>query len=137
MRRYLLDTNAAGHYINRRQGVHERARSEVARGNRVGIGMPVLGELWFGVEHSASRDRNVQRLLTAVAGWIVWPYEARAAQEYGRIAAALKRIGRPIQQIDMMIAAIALSLGNCSVITRDSDLSAVPGLVVENWEQPP
>jgi predicted nucleic acid-binding protein len=34
---------------------------------------------------------------------------------------------------DMMIAAIALALGNCTVVTMDTDLSAVPGLTVENW----
>ncbi len=32
------------------------------------------------------------------------------------------------------MAAIAISLGDCSVLTVDSDLSAVPGLAVENWE---
>jgi len=35
MRRCLLDTNAAGHYINRRQGIRERALDEIARGRRV------------------------------------------------------------------------------------------------------
>ncbi len=38
-----------------------------------------------------------------------------------------------MQQIDIMIAAIARSLGNCVVITDDTDLSAVPALRVENW----
>ena len=51
----------------------------------------------------------------------------------GRIAAELRRVGRPIGQNDMMIAAIALTLGNCTVVTTDGDLSAVPGLTVENW----
>jgi tRNA(fMet)-specific endonuclease VapC len=135
MIRYLLDTDAAGHYINRRHGVRERAMAEVGRGNRIGIGigMPVLGELWFGVENSASRDRNLQWLLIAVADWTVWPYETRAAQQYGRIATELKRAGRPIQQIDIMISAIAFSLGNCTVVSSDGDLSAVQGLRVENW----
>jgi hypothetical protein len=45
MRRYLLDTNAAGDYINRRRGIRERAIEEVTRGNRIGICTPVLGEL--------------------------------------------------------------------------------------------
>lgn len=134
MRRFLLDSNAAGHYINRRKGVRERAIAEVARGNRIGICMPVLGELWFGVENSASRDRNAQRLMTAVADWTVWPYESKAAQEYGRIAAELKRTGHPIQQIDIMIAAIAQLLGNCTVVSSDTDFAGVPGLAVENWE---
>lgn len=33
----------------------------------------------------------------------------------------------------MMLAAIALTLRNCSVVSTDSDLAAVPGLAVENW----
>jgi tRNA(fMet)-specific endonuclease VapC len=37
-----------------------------------------------------------------------------------------------MQQIDIQIAAIALSLGNCTV-SADSDLAAVPGLTVEDW----
>ena len=133
MRRYLLDTNAAGHYINRRLGIRERAMSEVARGNRLGICVPVLGELWFGVEASASREQNLQRLLVAVADLTVWPYDSAAAQEYGRIATQLKRSGRTIQQIDMQIAAVALLLGNCTVVSTDRDMTFIAGLAVENW----
>jgi tRNA(fMet)-specific endonuclease VapC len=59
-------------------------------------------------------------------------YLNKAAFEYGRLAAELKRIGRPMQQVDIMIAAIAFSLGNCSLVTADSDLAAVPGLTVES-----
>jgi tRNA(fMet)-specific endonuclease VapC len=32
-----------------------------------------------------------------------------------------------------MIAAIALTLGNCTVVTMDADLAAVPGLTIESW----
>ena len=59
--------------------------------------------------------------------------DAAAAFEYGRLAFELKTIGRPMGQNDIMIAAIALSLGNTTVVTMDTDLSAVPGLTVENW----
>jgi predicted nucleic acid-binding protein len=38
-----------------------------------------------------------------------------------------------MQQVDMMIAAIAFALGNFTVVSADSDLLAVPGLTVENW----
>jgi tRNA(fMet)-specific endonuclease VapC len=38
-----------------------------------------------------------------------------------------------MQSIDIMVAAIALSLGKCTVVSSDNDLSAVPGLSVENW----
>ena len=35
--------------------------------------------------------------------------------------------------LDTGIAAVALTLGNCAVVSKDSDLAAVPGLSVENW----
>jgi tRNA(fMet)-specific endonuclease VapC len=133
MRRYLLDTGIAQGFMNRRQEIIERIDSERHAGNRIGICTPVLGELWSGVEGSASRDRNLQRLRHALSRLIVWPYTNQAAEQFGRIFAELRGMGRPMQQIDIMIAAIARSLGNCSIVTTDSDLSSVPGVAVENW----
>jgi tRNA(fMet)-specific endonuclease VapC len=89
--------------------------------------------LAYRVESSPNRERNMQRLHLALATWKLWPVTQAAAFEYGRIAAELQRIGRPIGQKDMLIAAIALNLGNSTVLTMDTDLSAVPGLTVENW----
>jgi tRNA(fMet)-specific endonuclease VapC len=133
MRRYLLDTGQAGDLISRRRGVDVRVREATLRGDHVGICIPVLGELWAGMELSASRERNVQRLRLALAKLRIWPYDVQAAEEYGRIMAALRRKGVKIQQIDMQIAAIALTIGNCTVVSGDSDLRAVPGLAVETW----
>jgi tRNA(fMet)-specific endonuclease VapC len=133
MRRFLLDTGMAQDFANRRHGVLERADEERHRGNRIGICVPVLGELWSGVEGSSSRDRNAQRLRNALSRLVVWPYSNEAAEAFGRLFAELRRIGRPMQQIDIQIAAIAIGLGNCSVVSADSDLAAVPGLAVENW----
>ena len=133
MTRFLLDTNMAGHYINRRQGVFDRARVEVANGNPIGIGVPVLAELVAGIEHSSSRDRNMKRLKTTLASLRLWPFDSSAAFEYGRIYAELARLGRPIGVVDMMIAAIAMTLGHCKVVSSDSDFLAVPGLKLEDW----
>jgi tRNA(fMet)-specific endonuclease VapC len=38
--------------------------------------------------------------------------------------------------IDVQIAAIALTLGNCTVVTKDSDFAAIPGLAIEDWSIP-
>src|SRR5437763_8354000 len=113
MTRYLLDTGIVGNYINRRSGVFERAQEEVARGNRVGLGIPVLAELYYGIEFSTTRDQNLQRLRHALPRLVIWPFTESAAEEFGRLAAHLKRTGRAMQQIDIMIAAIALTLGRC------------------------
>lgn len=133
VKRYLLDTGIAGDFINRRRGVIARADAARASGFAVGICVPVLAELAYGVEKSDTRDHNLRLLHKGLAALRLWPFEEDAAMEFGRIRAELKRAGRPMQLIDMMIAAIALTLGNCTVVTKDSDFSAIPGLAVENW----
>ena len=133
MTRYLLDSGILGDFIGRRTDVLERARVETARGNRVGTATPVLGELVSGLERSATRDRNMQRLHVALPDLALWPYDEAVAFEFGRLEAELLRVGRPMQTIDIQLTAIARVLGNCVVVTVDGDLSAVPGLKVENW----
>ena len=86
-----------------------------------------------GIERAQNRDRNLQRLRLALASLRVWPFDQDAAFEYGRIYGQLAALGRPIGVVDMMVAAIAMKLSNCTVVTTDSDLHAVPGLTVENW----
>ena len=54
MRRFLLDTGAASDFINRRHGIHSRVGDAVLRGDIVGICVPVLCELWAGIERSAA-----------------------------------------------------------------------------------
>jgi tRNA(fMet)-specific endonuclease VapC len=136
MRRYLLDTGIASDFIHRRRGVDSRVGDAVLRGDIVGICVPVLCELWAGIELSASRDQNIDRMKHALARLRIWPLEVKAGETYGRLYAELRRMGRPMQVIDIQIAAIALWLGNCTVVSKDSDLSAVPGLSVENWATP-
>jgi len=133
MKRYLLDTGIAGLYLDRKRGVFERAEAENAKGNRIGIAGPVLAELAFRAEGSPQRDRNILRIRQALAVWKLWFMDTAAAFEYARIAFELKTIGRAMGQNDICIAAIALSLGNTTVVTMDSDLAAIPGLTIENW----
>jgi tRNA(fMet)-specific endonuclease VapC len=135
MKRFLLDCGIAGDYINDRQGVRKRALMEVANGNRLGMGVPVLAEVRYGIELSVTRERNMERLNRALSSLTLWPFTEEAAAVYARVAADLRRAGRPMQIFDMMAAAIALSLGNCTVVSNDSDLLAIPGLAVENWAQ--
>jgi tRNA(fMet)-specific endonuclease VapC len=132
-RHYLLDTGIAQDYQNGRGEVRERAINACKSGHRVGICVPVLGELWSGVLCSSSRERNLESLRKALATLRIWPYPSEAAEEYGRIFAELRQAGRRIQQVDIQIAAIARTLPNCVLVTKDSDFSAISGLVIENW----
>jgi tRNA(fMet)-specific endonuclease VapC len=133
MKRYLLDTNAAADFIDREPKVVDRVNRERLQGARIGICVPVLAELNYGVENSATRDKNMQRLITGISRLPVWPFDRKAAAEFGRIFADLRRRGKVIGIIDMMTAAIAKTLGNTTIVSTDSDFQAIPGIDVEDW----
>lgn len=136
MRRYLLDTNAVGDWINRRHAVHLRARQARQRGAMLGTCEPVVAELFFGVENSFTRDENRVLLRQSLAGLKCWPLSRAASEEFGRLMAELKQAGRTIGPFDVLIAAIAITLGSCTVVSNDTDMKSIPRLTVENWRDP-
>lgn len=95
-RKYLLDTGPAFDLLFHRRGIRERVREARIRGFRIGIGMPVLGEIIAGVEASATRDANLPVVRRGLSEFVLWPYTDDAAWEYGRLFAELRRIGRPM-----------------------------------------
>jgi tRNA(fMet)-specific endonuclease VapC len=132
MRRYLLDTGIMGDFINHRRGVDTRVDAVRRQGDRIVTCLTVVAELFAGVEGSQSRERNRQRLLLARTP--AWPFDRAAAEEFGRLDAELRRIGRLIGKVHLQIAAIGLTMGNTTVVSADTDPTAVPGLTVENWQ---
>lgn len=137
MNKYLLDSNALNQFIDQRPVFQDRVRKARIRGDRIGTCEPVVAEMYFGLEFSSSKELNIQRLKIALLELRSWPFDRAAAEEYGRVSAVLERLGRRMQTIDMMIAAIALSMGDTVVISSDTDMLAVPGLPVENWATVP
>jgi tRNA(fMet)-specific endonuclease VapC len=131
--RYLLDTGPAMDFLFRRRGVEGRVEEARRGGAKIGICVPVLGEIVGGLEASLSREASWEIARRKLGKLVCWPFERASAYEYGRIFAELKRRGRVIQQVDMQVAAIALTLGSCIVVSNDSDLKVVPGLTIESW----
>src|SRR5262245_20343327 len=123
MKRYILDSGPAFDCMFRRFGVSERMVQMRRAGAKIGIGMPILGEIIAGIEASETRERNWPVFRRSLNMFRLWPFDRRAAFEYGRIQANLKRRGRIIQQVDIQLAAIALTIGDCTVVSSDTDLS--------------
>jgi tRNA(fMet)-specific endonuclease VapC len=133
MTRFLLDSNAVTDLLSRRSPLVERVEEARQLGSQIGTCESVVAELLSGLELSSKPQENIVRLMRGQSRLRVWPFDRRASREYGRIGADLRRRGRPMQVIDMMLAAVAFAQQNCVVVTTDSDLSAVPGLTTVNW----
>ena len=133
MTRYLLDTNAVSDYIFRRRGVYEKARQVRLTGAKLGTCYPVIAELLSGIEYSSTRDSNLVIVNRTIGTFRLWPFEMDESKEYARLYAIMRKAGTTIGAVDLMVAATALTLGKCTVVSSDSDMKRVPGLSVENW----
>ena len=62
----------------------------------------------------------------------VWPIDNSTAILYGIIHYDLKRRGRVLSQVDMMLAALARQM-KVTLVTTDQDFASLPDVPTENW----
>ena len=96
--RYLLDSGPAFDFLFKRKGIHTRVAEVRRKGFKVGICVPVLGEIVGGLEASGSREASWRIVRPRLGKLLCWPYEKPAAYEYGRIFADLKARGRRLRR---------------------------------------
>ena len=67
----------------------------------------------------------------------IWPLEPTLAPVYGNLYLELRKSGRVLSQVDLLLAALARQVG-LTVLTTDRDFEAIPDLKCENWlDSPP
>ena len=105
--------------------------------NTVHICTPVLAELRFGAERlelgrkQADLRAAIDEIESNLYRGRIFAFDIAAAAEYGRLVAKRERMGRRIEQMDALIAAIALTQG-ATLATRDIGDFADLGLEVVN-----
>ena len=131
--RYILDTNMVSYVIKGNIPLVRERLLKVPMAE-VSISAVTEGELRFGV---ARRPEAIQ-LKTAVEEFLlrvdVLPWDSEAARRYGPVRAALEREGKPIGNLDLMIAAHALAT-QAVLVTKDRAFGRVKGLKIEDWSQ--
>ncbi|MBL8470522.1 MAG: type II toxin-antitoxin system VapC family toxin [Rhodocyclaceae bacterium] len=133
---YLLDTNICIHLIQA-SPPQVLARFAGLRQGEVLISAVTYAELCHGVERYGGDDRaRAERALARFAARIpVMPFDTRAAERYGLLAAATRVRRR--DALDRLIAAHALQLGAVLVTNNEADFRDYPGLTLENWVAQP
>ncbi len=128
---HLLDTNIVSDLVRRPQGM-AASRLALVEPAKVCTSLIVASELRYGAEKKGS-ERLSRQLEQVLAGLDILPYATPADFHYGRIRAALQRVGQPIGGNDLLIAAHALALDAVLVTDNVGEFGRVPGLRVENW----
>jgi tRNA(fMet)-specific endonuclease VapC len=129
--RYLLDTNTVSYAI---KGSVPRVRERLRKMpvSDVAISVITEAELRFGVEKYPAATRLkmiVEEFLSIVD---IRPWDSAAARQYAILRAIVEREGRPIGNLDIMIAAHAMALG-AVLVSGDRVFRRVKGLMIEDW----
>lgn len=127
---YLLDTDTVSFALRGAGNVAATILSK--RPSQIAISSLTLGELRFGAEKRKSQ--KLHKLVDVFAETVeVVPFDAAAANHFGKLGALLGRRGTPIGAIDTMIAGHAQSLARVLVTNNRKHFARVPGLKLENW----
>ena len=125
----LLDTTiVVDHLRSKSPSLDERFKETTT----LYLPVTVLGELLYGVYKSAFEAKSLKQVEDFIQLCAILGTDERTAHYYGRIHADLTRLGKPIPQNDIWIAAIALE-HNLPLATRDQHFSFVSGLTLLEW----
>jgi tRNA(fMet)-specific endonuclease VapC len=121
----LLDTNAYTALFRGHEGVADLVR----RADQVLISTVVAGELLFGFRNGSRYEANRRELEEFLSTPYVTllPVTLVTSDRFGRIAAALRRRGRPIPSNDIWIAAHAMESGS-ELLSFDHHFEEIDGI---------
>lgn len=124
----ILNTNAVSALFEGNETLGER----LAHASRHHLPVIVIGEYRYGLLRSRHR-RNLSLLLDSlVRESIILRVDETTAQTYAELRDELRRLGRPIPENDVWIAALARQHEE-PVVSNDKHFGAVQGLRTIRW----
>jgi len=131
---YMLDTNICIFGMKGNPSVLQHITSHHAA--EICISAITYSELCHGVENSQAVLKNTLLLHSFLASIQVLPFDAAAAETYGKVRTQLQRQGKPIGPLDTLIAAHGLAAGATVVTNNTREFSRVPNLQLSDWYTP-
>jgi tRNA(fMet)-specific endonuclease VapC len=129
---FLLDTDICIEALRRRS---EALLQRLKRYTPLDVAVSVVteAELQFGAANSGAPDRNREGVVSFLAPFTILPLDRACVPAYADLRRDLERAGQRIGDLDMLIAAQALTFGLTVVTNNIREFRRVPGLRVENW----
>ena len=132
---YLLDTDILSNLMKRTPSNALVAEVASVPAEQQFTSSIALGELVYGTHQMRERTLSLVEKIEAalLPNLPVLAFDTAAARRYGEVRAELERLGTPIGDADMRIAAIALSNDLKVVTGNERHFQRVPELEIENW----
>ena len=128
---YLLDTNHVSKIMEGNRCLEKNLENSRGKGDKFGISMTILGELYFAVYASRRKSENLKHLESFLDSILLWSYDDMAAKEFGKIQAEQKSKGRPVPAMDAQIAAVA-RVNDLTILSNDRHFNYID-VSTKNW----
>lgn len=132
---YLLDTDIASYLL---RGGNEALNAKIrftSPGNLL-LSVVTKAEMLYGIKTLPQRDPRREEVLWFLHLAQIVDWDGPAAEAYADVRHSLTSTARPIGELDMMIAAHALSLGAVLITNNTRHYQRLsPPLQIENWTE--
>lgn len=128
---YIWDTNICICWLNKEKRIFGKAK-EVGTAN-LATTIISLAELKFGAYNSTKVKKNLKNIDNMTSVVKVLPFNKEASDHFGKIKADLRKTGEIIEDMDILIASIALAYDGILVTNNLEHFERIDGLGVENW----
>jgi tRNA(fMet)-specific endonuclease VapC len=129
---YMLDTNICI-YIKKQKPSQVLEKFSHIPLDQLCLSVITFSELLYGAMKSQQVEQNLVYLQQLKAKLKVLPFDAEAAEIYGKIRTYLEKQGLPIGSNDLLIAAHAIRTRSVLVTNNTREFSRIPELKLENW----
>jgi len=125
--KFLLDTNIVIAFLTDDNSIRHPSPAD-----QLYVSCTVIGEMFYGALSSNQIEENTNRLAEFVRDTISIPCDEDTARVYGEVKSALRKIGRPIPDNDIWIAAVAIQ-HSLSLVSRDEHFANIDQLNLVRW----
>ena len=140
----LLDTNICANYLNALRKKENKRTSEQQRifeniekikpNTKLYISQVTVAELRFGALKSQSREKNLERIEKFKQAILELKVDDEVWEVFVKIKAELSHLGKPIADMDLLIAATAKRY-NLMLISNDKDMNNLDFLIENRVER--
>src|SRR5262249_34148027 len=131
---FLLDTNICSAHLKRPSGLTHYFNQH---SGRLYLSTVVLGELYAWAYRRPLQDSLLRKIeVLLLPDLELLDFDQVCARKFGEVRGLLLSLGRPVNRVDLMIAATAI-VHDLVVVTHNTrDFQDIPELRLEDWLQP-
>ncbi|MDR2098925.1 MAG: type II toxin-antitoxin system VapC family toxin [Rickettsiales bacterium] len=128
--KYMLDTDIVSLAVRGNPSIIKNLKMHEE--DEIFVSAITYAELMYGLEKKGS-TKLADEVSIVLGKLCIKDFDIDSAEYYGKIRLGLERPGAPLENMDMLIAAAAMSIGAILITHNTKHFGRIKGLKVEDW----